>query len=66
MGKMEEIEMERYRNEIHADMRTLMEKYRAIFEWDIPDVDQNAIDKMILLEMRTTLEVLEKNFSPQK
>jgi hypothetical protein len=37
----------------------LIEKYRKIFDWDVPDIDQVAADKLILSEVRRALEELE-------
>ncbi len=56
MKDIEQIELDRYRNEIIADMRSLVEKYRRIFDWDIPDIDQLAADKLILAAMHTALD----------
>ncbi len=61
MAKIEEIEMERYRKQIHAELRALAEKYRSIFEWDVPDIDQSATDMMILTEMRRALDEVEQS-----
>jgi hypothetical protein len=59
MKKMEQLEMEEYRSEIVADIRSLVEKYRRIFGWDIPEIDQHAVDKLILAAMRKALEDIE-------
>ncbi|MCX7192601.1 MAG: hypothetical protein NTY60_03110 [Proteobacteria bacterium] len=56
MKKIEQIELDAYRNEIEADMRSLVEKYRKIFDWDIPEIDQLAADKLILLAMHKALD----------
>ena len=48
MQKMEQLELDAHRGEIIADMRSLVEKYRTIFDWDIPEIDQQAADKLIL------------------
>jgi hypothetical protein len=37
-------------------MRGLLEKYRAIFGWDIPEIDQQGADKLILEAMRKALD----------
>ena len=60
MAKMEELELEGHRNEIIADVKNLAEKYRAIFDWDVPEIDQNLADKLILGEIRKALDGLEK------
>ena len=63
MNEMEQIELDRYRNEIIADMRSLVEKYRRIFDWDIPDIDQLAADKLILAAMHTALDDITASLS---
>ena len=60
MNKIEEIELDAHRSQIIADMKNLVEKYRAIFGWDIPDIDQNAADKLILAAIRKELDGIEK------
>ncbi|MDO8264504.1 MAG: hypothetical protein Q7T21_14965 [Gallionella sp.] len=56
MKKMEQLELDAYRNEIVADMSDLVEKYRRIFGWDIPEIDQPAADKLILAAMHKALD----------
>jgi hypothetical protein len=60
MAKIEEVELDAHRGQIIADMKSLVEKYRAIFGWDIPDIDQNAADKLILAAIRKELDDIEK------
>lgn len=60
MRKMEQMELERHRSEIIADMKNMVEKYRAIFDWDVPDIDQKLADKLILVEIRKALDDIEK------
>ena len=60
MAKIEQVELDRHRRAIIADVKRLLEKYRAIFDWDVPDIDQNAADKLILVEMRKALDDAEK------
>jgi hypothetical protein len=61
MGKMEQLELEAHRSEIEADMRSLVEKYRRIFGWDIPEIDQQATVKLILEAMRKALDDIQLN-----
>jgi len=61
MDKIEEIELERHRGQIVDDVKKLAEKYRAIFDWDVPDVDQHLADKLIMGEIRRALDELEKS-----
>ena len=55
MEKMEQLELDAHRSEIVADMRSLLEKYRTIFGWDIPEIDERAADKLILTAMFASL-----------
>jgi molybdopterin converting factor small subunit len=59
VAKIEERELEGHRAEIIADVEKLVAKYRKIFDWDVPDIDQAAADKLILAEVRKALEELE-------
>lgn len=61
MGKMEQLELDAHRSEIDADMRSLVEKYRRVFGWDIPEIDQHAADKLILAAMRKALDDIQRN-----
>lgn len=62
MARIEERELEGHRADIIADVRKLVEKYRKIFDWDVPDIDQAAADKLILSEVRKALGELEDKF----
>lgn len=61
MASVEEQELEAHRKQIVADVKKLVEKYRAIFDWDVPDIDQAAADKLILAEMHRALQEVEQN-----
>ena len=60
MAKIEQIELDAHRSEIISDVKSLVEKYRAIFDWDVPEIDQGAADKLILVEMHKALADIEK------
>lgn len=60
MARIEELELEGHRADIIADVRKVVEKYRKIFDWDVPDIDQAAADKLILSEVRRALDEHEK------
>ena len=59
MARIEELELEGHRADIIADVKELVEKYRKIFDWDVPDIDQSSADKLILSEVRKALVDLE-------
>ncbi|WP_395665017.1 hypothetical protein [Methylocella sp.] len=59
MAEIEQVEMDRRRKQLGGDVKALVEKYRAIFDWDVPDVDQGAADRLILAEIRKALDGVE-------
>jgi hypothetical protein len=60
MAKMEKIELERHREQLTDDVRSLVAKYRSIFEWDIPEVNEEAVDRLILGAIRQALDGVEQ------
>ena len=60
MASVEEQELEAHRKAIVADVKKLIEKYRAIFDWDVPDIDQRAADRLILVEVRKAVDEIER------
>jgi len=50
MAHIEELELDGHRGGIIADVRRLVEKYRAIFDWDVLDIDQRRADELILTQ----------------
>ncbi len=60
MAKIEQKELDAHRGQIDADVKKLVEKYRAIFDWDVPDIDQAAADRLILAEVRRAVDGLEQ------
>jgi hypothetical protein len=57
----EQMELDAHRSQIIADVKSLVEKYRSIFDWDIPEIDQNIADKLILAAIRKSLDDIEKD-----
>jgi hypothetical protein len=64
MTKIEQLELDAHRKQIDADVKHLLEKYRAIFDWDIAEIDQGLADTLILTELRKALDELEKQAKP--
>ena len=60
MGKMEAAELDNHRHQLATDVRSLVEKYRAIFEWDVPEIDQVAANRLILGAIRRELDDVER------
>jgi len=61
MEKIEQMELDAHRAEISADVKKMVEKYRSIFGWDVPEIDQRFADKLILAEVRKVLDTIEKS-----
>jgi hypothetical protein len=65
LAKVEQAELEEHRDGIIADVNKMIEKYRAIFDWDVADIDQTVADKLILGEVRKALDELEQKLLPR-
>jgi len=59
MSNMEKLELDAQREQLQSDVHKLVEKYRSIFEWDVPDIDQALSDRLILKEIRQSLNEIE-------
>ncbi len=59
MPGIEQQELDGHRAQIIGDVRKLVDKYRAIFDWDVPDIDQQVADKLILTEIRKAMDDIE-------
>nr|WP_294524685.1 hypothetical protein [uncultured Rhodopila sp.] len=60
MPGIEETELDEYHGAIVTDAEKLVEKYRAIFDWNVPDIDQKLADRLILGELRKAIDAIEK------
>ena len=66
MAKMEHLELQARREAIESDVRNLVERYRTIFEWDVPDIDEPLSDRLIVSAIREALDRVESGlFSPR-
>ena len=59
MAQMEQLELDAHRAKLATDVEVLVERYRSIFEWDIPEIDQARSDQLILQAIRETLDAVE-------
>lgn len=64
MPKIEELEMEAHRAQLNSDVRSLVDKYRAIFGWDVPEVDEVLSERLIVEALRQALDDLAKEAVP--
>ena len=63
MSSMERQEMDAHHDELVADVKNLVEKYRTIFAWDVPELDVAQSDKLILAALRKALQGVEMTLS---
>ena len=63
MTKIEQFEMDAHRAQLAGDVKALVEKYRAIFDWDVPEVDEGLSDRLILEALRQALDDIEAESS---
>ena len=59
MIPMEQLEMDAHRGQLARDLAALVEKYRRIFEWDVPEVDEALSDRLIFAALRQSLDHIE-------
>ena len=60
MSKMQEIEINRYHDRIVKDIRHLIERYREIMAWDVPENDPVEADQLIFKAVRSAIDEVEK------
>ena len=60
MAKMEQLEMDTHRAQLARDVESLVDKYRAIFGWDVPGINESAEDRLIFTAVRQTLDHMEQ------
>ena len=65
MAHMEQLELDTHREQLVADVQALVERYRSIFEWDIPEIDEVRSDRLILQTIRDALDGVEKSLSKE-
>jgi hypothetical protein len=54
------LELDAHREQLEADVRRLVEKYLAISEWDVPEIDEPLASRLIITAIRQALDRLEK------
>ena len=64
MAQLEELEMNAYPAELSSDVKDLVDKYRAIFGWDVPEVDVAAADRLIVKALRDALDDIAQKRAP--
>ncbi|MBC7469261.1 MAG: hypothetical protein H7322_08040 [Ramlibacter sp.] len=57
---LERSELEAHREQLEADVRRMVEKYLAIAEWDVPEIDEPLASRLIITAIRQALDRAEK------
>ncbi|BCD62487.1 hypothetical protein NitYY0826_C1363 [Nitratiruptor sp. YY08-26] len=52
----------KYADEIAEDTKAVLEKWLKRYGWDIPELDEDVAAKLILTQMRKTLDELEVQY----
>ena len=60
MAIIEQMELVRHRSDIITDVKNLVDKYRAIFGVELPELDKNVADILLLIEIHNALEGIKK------
>ena len=64
MARIEEIEMDAHRAQLKSDVRSLVDKYRAIFGWDVPEIDEPLSERLIVKALHQALDELVQEEGP--
>jgi hypothetical protein len=59
MASIEQIEMRAHQAQLTTDVASLVDKYRAIFGWDVPEVDEAVSDVLIFTALRRAVSQAE-------
>lgn len=63
MAKMEHLEMDARRRQLTDDVNHRVEKFRSIFDWDIPEVNRDLSHRLIVEALRQALADIEAKSS---
>ena len=58
---LERMEQATHREQLEADVRRLVEKYLAMAEWDVPEIDEPLASRLIITAIRQALDRIEKS-----
>ncbi|MFI8384270.1 hypothetical protein [Pseudomonas sp. NPDC079086] len=60
MPQLEQLELQAHREQLNADVRQLVDKYLAIAEWDVPEIDEPLAIALIITAIRQALDGVEQ------
>jgi len=64
MTKIQKLELEAHRTQLETDVKDLVDKYLAISEWDVPDIDEPLANRLIIKAIREALDRVEQALPP--
>jgi len=59
MPRPEQLELEAHREQLETDVMRLVDKYLAIAEWDVPEIDEPLSSRLIVAAIRQALDRVE-------
>jgi len=62
MPNLEQIEIDRYHDELMHDVRHLVKKYCRIMAWEVPELDEKEAGKLIFKALKDALADVEKEY----
>ncbi len=60
MARPEQMELATHREQMEADVRRLVDKYLAMSEWDVPEIDEPLANRLIISAIRQARDRVEK------
>lgn len=61
MTNLQQFEIEKYHDEIVDDVKSMVEKYRKIMDWEIPENDEQQADRVILSAIQNALDNIKQH-----
>ena len=62
MASLEQVEINRYHNELVHDVRHLVQKYGRIMGWEVPELDEAEAKRLIFNALKDALADVEREF----
>jgi hypothetical protein len=63
MSKLELLDLAAHRAQLEADVKRLIDKYLAIAEWDVPEIDEPLANRLIIAAIRQALDSVEPPYA---
>jgi hypothetical protein len=60
MRNPEQLELDAHREQLETDVSSLVDKYLAIAEWDVPGIDEPLACRLIIAAIRQALDGVEQ------